>query len=586
MSLRRVTLLAHATAVLVTGALLGGGPALAASPTFTPVTGNAVTAPAAELLVAFDRDASRDERAEGHRDSGGTVAARVALAGVDVVDLARGTSPAEALEAYRSNPDVRFAERNVPLSIAGASNDLGAGLWGLDNTGQSGGLADADVDAPEGWGLIAGTSGDPWPVGNYTVGVVDTGIDAAHEDLGGKAVTPCMSALGGGGNLVGGCADDNGHGTHASGTIAATANNGRGIVGVAPGARVLMCKALDAKGSGYLSDIVACMNDIVARRAALNLKVMSLSIGGGGSETLRVAVDNAYNSGVLVVAAAGNRGDSSLTYPAGYASAVSVGATDRRDGQASFSNANADVEISAPGVAIVSTVPGGYASYSGTSMATPHVAGAAALIASRDGRGGAALRAALAAAVDDLGPGGRDPSFGFGRLNVCKALGGGCAYTPFAAGPSAGTATPATATATDRTPPRVRASWPRRLDARTALREGIRAACRANEPATCTLAVELNARDAGRLGLRRARQGGAPVTIASGSAKLARAGSANLVARLTRAAARALAAGKGMEVTLRLAVTDPAGNRAAAAGRATLSHGAGTSRARRVARSQ
>ena len=538
----------------------------------------APAAPAAELLVKFESGASSGERASGHREVGAAVESRLPAEGVDVVDLPSGTSPAEALAAYRSNPDVAYVEPNAVLSIAGASNDLGTGLWALDNGGQDRGRTDADIDAPEAWELLGGNA---FAVGDYTVGVVDTGIDAEHEDLAGKVVGPCSSILGGTGAPSPGCADDNGHGTHAAGTIAATGNNGRGVVGVAPAARILMCKALDSKGAGYVSDIVVCMNDIVARRTSHNIRVLSLSIGGGDSQTLRAAVDNAYASGVLVIAAAGNQGDASVTYPAGYANAVSVGATDRQDARASFSNANGDVEISAPGVGIVSTVPGGYATYSGTSMAAPHVAGAAALIASKQGGSAGAVRAVLAASVDDLGPAGRDASFGFGRLNLCRALGGSCGYGQRAAAAPAVPAARPTA-AGDRTAPRAQAGWSARYELRSVLQGGLRLVCRVNEAATCGLSVELGDRDAKRVGLRGHGRSQS-LTIASDSATLARRGSAALAARLTPSAARALARSRSVEVTLRLTVVDRAGNRSVLSRRATLGGGSGQAGAGRFA---
>ena len=146
--------------------------------------------------------------------------------------------------------------------------------------------------------------------------------------------------------------------------------------------------------------------------------------------TLQQAVARALNagSGAVIVAAAGNEGDSTVVYPAGYPEVVSVAATDNRDARADFSNANPDVEIAAPGVDVLSTVPGGeYDVLSGTSMSTPHVSGVAAILRQlHPSENALAIRFRLDAAVDDLGPAGRDTSFGFGRANLCKAAGGGC----------------------------------------------------------------------------------------------------------------------------------------------------------------
>jgi thermitase len=140
------------------------------------------------------------------------------------------------------------------------------------------------------------------------------------------------------------------------------------------------------------------------------------------------AWENGSATGSVLVAAAGNDGDSTVNYPAGYAQVVSVAATDSNDARASFSNANADVEVAAPGVDVLSTIPGGqYATLSGTSMATPHASGVAGVLWQLFPTDTAAgIRSRLDGSVDDLGPAGRDQSFGFGRVNLCKAAGGGC----------------------------------------------------------------------------------------------------------------------------------------------------------------
>jgi len=249
---------------------------------------------------------------------------------------------------------------------------------------------------------------------------------AGHEDLAGKVVD-CAGVrsfgiiLGLFANYTidpGKCVDNNGHGTHVAGTLAARANNGRGIAGVAFNSPLAVCKALDASGAGPTTAIANCISYL----SQVGAKVISMSLGGTHSTTLANAVAAASSSSLLI-AAAGNTNNATLSYPAGYAQVVSVAATDRGDARASFSTFNADVEVAAPGVDILSTwSDGGYRTQSGTSMAVPHVAGVAALIAARTAGGPAAWRAKLDAAVDHLGSAGRNPQFGFGRVNLAKAV--------------------------------------------------------------------------------------------------------------------------------------------------------------------
>ncbi len=326
---------------------------------------------------------------------------------------------AAAAATLNRSAAVEYAEPNVELHALAIPNDAQfSRLYGLNNTGQTGGLADADIDAPE--DCDAGGLGGFPATGGVKVGIVDTGIDANHEDLSGKLVDCGRASTLFGTVRNGNCADDNDHGTHVSGTIAAKANNGVGVAGVSFNSPLSMCKALNAVGSGSTAGVANCITWLVQRGS----KVISMSLGGGASSTLQTAVRNASNAGALIIAAAGNDGDATLNYPAAYPEVVSVAATDNRDARASFSNANSDVEIAAPGVNILSTKRGGgYVSFSGTSMATPHVAGVAALIWFRTPAFTAAqVRSKLDASVDDKGAAGRDPSFGFGRVNLVKAL--------------------------------------------------------------------------------------------------------------------------------------------------------------------
>ena len=380
------------------------------------------------LLVKFRSGTSAAEKRAALNVPGvGSDRGQIAGIGTHVVSVNR--DPAELARVLSDKAVVKYAEPNFVLRASATPNDpLYVDEYGLNNVGQTGGAPDADIDAPEGWDL-AGLAAFP-NSGGVKVGIVDTGIDKTHPDLAGKAVG-CATSYNTGLLIHNGvCADDNGHGSHVSGTISANTNNATGVSGVAFNSPIVMCKALaTAAGTGLTSDIANCINWV----AGQGVKVLSMSLGGGDNATLKSAVQTAYNNGngVLIVAAAGNDGDATLNYPAAYAEVVSVAATDNRDHRASFSNANGDVEIAGPGVDIESTYTGGlYMSLSGTSMATPHVAGVAAVIADLNPTANAAtLRSKLDAAVDDIGAAGRDNNFGYGRVNLCKAAGGSCAYT-------------------------------------------------------------------------------------------------------------------------------------------------------------
>ena len=269
--------------------------------------------------------------------------------------------------------------------------------WGVDR-----------VHAPAAWQYTEGQG--------VRVGVIDTGIDFTHPDLVGQ--------VDGGYDAIDKSTkredyrDQNGHGTHVAGTIAALRNNS-GVVGVAPKSRLYAIRVLDANGSGNLSDVI----DGIIWCANNNIQVANMSLGSDNpSETMQKALRYAMYSGVVVVAAAGNSGGA-VGYPGAYPEVIAVSASDSNDNIADFSSRGPSVKFIAPGVDIVSTkMGGGYTSMSGTSMATPHVTGLAALAISQgwvglDGPDGVLTQ--LEKAADKL-PGLKDTDQGFGVIDGGK----------------------------------------------------------------------------------------------------------------------------------------------------------------------
>lgn len=321
----------------------------------------------------------------------------VSSSGVELVEIQASDAGSYAvkLAELNSDPAVAYAEPDFRIKLEATVNDPSfSALWGLHNTGQTGGTVDADIDAPEAWDRTMGSA-------NVVVGVIDTGVDYTHGDLAANMWTNSGEIPGNGvdddGNgyvddihgydFVNGDGDpmdDHYHGTHCAGTIGAEGNNGVGVIGVSPEVTIMALKFLDASGNGWTSDAVSAIYYAMANGATLT----SNSWGGGGySQALYDAIQAAGNEGQLFVAAAGNDGvntDYSPSYPAAYTldNIISVAATDHNDQHASFTNFGAvSVDLAAPGVSIYSTIPGnGYGTLSGTSMATPHVAGAAALL--------------------------------------------------------------------------------------------------------------------------------------------------------------------------------------------------------------
>ncbi|MCM2674927.1 S8 family peptidase [Alkalicoccobacillus plakortidis] len=254
----------------------------------------------------------------------------------------------EDVDALSEEDGIAYIEEDFEVSIQQSVP------WGITR-----------VQAPA--AINRGTNGS-----GVRVAVLDTGI-STHSDL----------TIRGGASFVPGepnTSDLNGHGTHVAGTIAAL-NNSIGVVGVAPNADLYAVKVLGANGRGSIGGIAQGLE----WAAANNMHIANLSLGSDApSSTLEQAVNYATSRGVLVIAASGNNGSGNVGYPARYANAMAVGATDQNNNRANFSQYGAGLDIVAPGVGIQSTYPGNrYASLNGTSMATPHVAGAAALVKQR-----------------------------------------------------------------------------------------------------------------------------------------------------------------------------------------------------------
>lgn len=379
------------------------GSSAAGSPSFiTPAHTRFVPG---QILVKLEEDVPDRVLEALNRQNNARIEERLPGIRASVVDLPADLPVEAAVRRYESSPDVEYAEPDFLLYPAETTpNDPGYGtLYGLNNTGQTGGTPDADIDAPEAWDETTGSS-------TTAVAVIDTGVDITHADLNENLWTnPGEFPADGIDNDLNGYVDDlhgwdfwnndatvydagdgDEHGTHVAGTIAAEGNNGTGVTGVIWEAQIMPLKFI-GPDYGSISGAVKSIDYAVAEGA----KISNNSWGCGGSDcyskTLKAAIDRADSAGHLVVAAAGNDGtdnDATPHYPSNYDSSnvIAVAATNDTDGLASFSNyGSSSVDLAAPGVGILSTLPGNsYGSYSGTSMATPHVTGVAALLKSQN----------------------------------------------------------------------------------------------------------------------------------------------------------------------------------------------------------
>jgi subtilisin len=333
----------------------------------------------------------------------------------DIGQAVAGRFPTAALEGLENNPHVRYVEADAEYHALAQTLP-----WGIDRV-------DADVLHSNG---DTGSGAD--------IAILDTGIDSDHPDLtdnvqGGKCFTDnCCGEAGGGGPF--GCDtnnndcpnawdDDNDHGTHCAG-IADAVDNTEGVVGVSTQANLWAGKVLDGCGSGSLSSVAAG----IEWAADQGFDVASMSLGASsGDQTLQDAVQYAANNGLLMVAAAGNDGPCSdcVGYPAAYSEVIAVSSTASDDSLSDFSSTGPEIELAAPGSSIYSSVPGGYATFSGTSMACPHVSGAAAQVMAT-GATASEARTILQDSAENIGLGENEQGYGLvDAENAVAAAGGG-----------------------------------------------------------------------------------------------------------------------------------------------------------------
>ncbi len=417
------------------------------------------------LIVRYNTDTMRTQNLLGVEQTSANrkVGAEVVedfnaegMPGMQVVEVT-DTTLDEAMKMYQDNPNVLYVEPDYVISltpvvdnaVSGSSPALSSQAsassvpndpyfsrqWGLENTGQAPfyGTNNADIDASAAWGRTTGSSA-------VIIALVDTGVDYNHPDIAANIWQNTADPINGvdddrngyiddyrGWNFVSrnnNPMDDNGHGTHCAGIMAAVGNNNIGIAGVAWNAKIMPLKFLNSSGSGYVSDAISAI--LYANRKGAH--IISNSWGGNGySQSLKDALDA---SGAVIVCAAGNdngvNNDQVPEYPASYScsNVISVAATTSTDTLAGFSNYGpSSVDLAAPGATIYSTYKGSYQYLSGTSMATPFVSGVAALIkAANPSYTAAQIKSRLLSTVDSL-PALSGKVVTGGRINAAKALG-------------------------------------------------------------------------------------------------------------------------------------------------------------------
>ena len=394
------------------------------------------------LIVGLADDVDLQKAIQMVEARGGSIINQFHTINAIVVDLpGTDTDPITAATDWITVPGVLYAEPSYRVyALDAIPNDpLFDSLWGMDNTGQTGGAPDADIDAPEAWDEYTGS-------GTVVLASIDTGVDYNHEDLNmwinpGEIPGNGIDDDGNGYiddiygidtvNNDSDPMDDHGHGTHTSGTMAGIGNNGIGVAGITWDAQIMALKWIDTSGYGTSEDVIECLDYMTMMKTTygVNVVVSNNSWWQYPSEALEEAIEASINAGIMFVTSAGNNNndiDITPQYPANYdlEGIITVAATDHNDQKASFSNWGAtSVDLAAPGVNIYSTLPSnGYGYKSGTSMAAPHVAGAVALL--RDAFPNASLVEIknMILMTVDLVPNMAGKTVGDGRLNLARLL--------------------------------------------------------------------------------------------------------------------------------------------------------------------
>ncbi len=377
----RKTIAALLMLILVSTALLSGA-----------------AAPERQVIVEF-----RPGTAAVEKDITGKALGLSWISDLSIVNARSVRMPEARMEALLKNPNVLAVHEDVVVNAMGKPSKPP--------------VPQAPQVTP--WGITEIKASDVNLDGRMIkVGVIDTGIDSTHPDLSGMVK--------GGINFINSrksAMDDNGHGTHVSGTIAAV-DNSIGVVGVSQHIELYSLKVLNASGSGYLSDIIEALQWATGMNGGTRLDVVNMSLGTDSDAPLfRSAIDAVASDGLIMVAAAGNDG-TDVDYPAAYPGVMAIAAVDIGHNAAYFTSPGTEVDLAAPGVDVYSTVPGGkYASYNGTSMATPHVTGTVALILESHGPGALTYNMILEHLTETAAPlDGGENTVGAGLVDALAAV--------------------------------------------------------------------------------------------------------------------------------------------------------------------